>query len=102
MFPSDMDSRKLAQLCRKIADDKKGEDIAVLDVRKLSSVTDYFVIFTGSSATHLNALGTRLQDHLFDMGATPMCKEGQKTAGWFVFDYGSVIVHAMLADSRRY
>jgi ribosome-associated protein len=74
----------------------------ILDVRAISTVTDYFVIFTGSTANHLNALGKRLQDQLSGIGATPMCKEGQKTAGWFVFDYGSVIVHAMLADSRQY
>jgi ribosome-associated protein len=74
----------------------------ILDVRNISTVTDYFVIFTGSTANHLNALGRRLQDHLSEVGTTPIGKEGQKTAGWFVFDYGNVIVHAMLADSRQY
>ena len=74
----------------------------ILDVRNISTVTDYFVIFTGSSSNHLNALGKRLEEQLSNIGSTPMCKEGQKTAGWFVFDYGSVIVHAMLADSRHH
>ena len=44
-----MESRKLAQLCRKLADDKKAEDIVVLDVHALSSVTDHFVLATGTS-----------------------------------------------------
>ncbi len=50
-----MDSKKLAQLCRDFADNKKAENIVVLDVQKLSSVTDYFVIASGSSTPHLRA-----------------------------------------------
>ena len=51
-----MDSKKLALLCRELADNKKAEDILVLDVRKLSSVTDYFVIASGTSQPHLRAI----------------------------------------------
>ena len=47
-----MDSRKLALLCRELADNKKAEDIVIMDVRELSSVTDYFVIASGTSADH--------------------------------------------------
>ena len=50
-----MDSKKLAVLCRELADNRKAEDIAVLDVRELSSVTDYFVIASGTSEPHLRA-----------------------------------------------
>lgn len=49
MLPSPMDSKKLAQLCRDLADNRKAENVVVLDVRKLSSVTDFFVIATANS-----------------------------------------------------
>ena len=53
---ANMDSKKLALLCRELADNKKAENIAVLDVRKLSIVTDYFVIASGTSQPHLRAI----------------------------------------------
>ncbi|MEI6357293.1 MAG: RsfS/YbeB/iojap family protein, partial [Verrucomicrobiota bacterium] len=51
-----MDPKKLAQLCRDYAENKKAENVVVLDVRKLSSVTDFYVIASGSSAPHLRAI----------------------------------------------
>ena len=51
-----MDSRKLALRCRELADNKKAEDIVILDVREVSSVTDYFVIASGTSEPHLRAI----------------------------------------------
>ena len=59
-----MDSKKLALLCRELADDKKAEDIAILDVRDLSSVTDYFVIASGTSEPHLRAIVDEISDRL--------------------------------------
>ena len=58
-----MDSRKLAMLCRELADNKKAEDIVILDLRKISSITDYFVICTGSSEPHLRAIVDEIQEH---------------------------------------
>ena len=63
-----MDSRKLAQRCRELADDKKAEDIAVLDVRKLSSVTDYFVIASALSDPHLRAVAEEVDPRLHELG----------------------------------
>ena len=59
-----MDSRKLALLCRELADNKKAENIVVLDVRELSSVTDYFVIASGTSEPHLRAIVDEIKDRL--------------------------------------
>ena len=59
-----MDSRKLALLCRELADSKKAEDIVVLDVRKLSTITDYFVVATGTSEPHLRAISNEIVDSL--------------------------------------
>jgi hypothetical protein len=59
-----MDSKKLAVLCRKLAENKKAENAVILDVRKLSSVTDYFVIVSGGSEPHLRAIANEVTDQI--------------------------------------
>src|SRR5215207_6463616 len=59
-----MDAKKLAVLCRNLADNKKAEDILVLDVRKISTVTDYFVLASGTSEPHLRAIADEITDGL--------------------------------------
>ena len=61
-----MDSKKLALLCRKLAENKKAENIVILDVRKLSSVTDYFVIASGGNEPHLRAIVNEITGSLWD------------------------------------
>ncbi len=97
-----MDSRKLALLCRDLADNKKAEDIVVLDVRRISSVTDYFVIASGTSEPHLRAVVDEITDTLReDQGTRPRAMDGTLTGGWLVLDYFDVIVHIMRPDLRE-
>ena len=97
-----MDSKKLALLCRDLADNKKAENIVVLDVRKVSSVTDYFVIASGSSEPHLRAIMDEISDTLReDHGVTPTGKDGSVSDAWVVLDYFDVMVHVMRADARE-
>ncbi len=96
-----MDSKKLALLCRELADNKKAENIAVLDVRELSSVTDYFVIVSGSSEPHLRAIVDEIVDKLTeDYGLRPRAKDGTLQTAWIVLDYFDVIIHVMRTDVR--
>lgn len=95
-------SRKLAQLCRALADDKKAEDIVVLDVHELSSVTDYFVLATGTSEPHLRAIASNISDTLAaDHGLRPAAVDGSPKANWVVLDYFDVIVHVMRKETRE-
>ena len=97
-----MDSKKLALLCRDLADNKKAEDIVVLDVRKVSSVTDYFVIASGSSEPHLRAIMDEISETLSsDHDVTPSGKDGNVSNSWVVLDYFDVIVHIMRTDVRE-
>jgi ribosome-associated protein len=97
-----MESKKLALLCRELADNKKAEDIAVLDVRKISSVTDYFVIASGSSDPHLRAITSEIADTLKEKhDVSPSGKDGSAHAAWVVLDYFDVVVHLMRADVRQ-
>lgn len=97
-----MDSKKLALLCRELADNKKAEDLVVLDVRKISSVADYFVIATGTSEPHLRAIMDEISDTLREEhDVTPSGKDGNVSNAWVVLDYFDVIVHIMRADARE-
>jgi ribosome-associated protein len=98
-----MDSRKLALLCREFADNKKAEDIVILDVRKLSSVTDYFVIASGTSEPHLRAIVDEITDQLRDEhDIRPLRRDGTVHGAWVVMDFFDVIVHVMRADAREH
>ena len=97
-----MDSKKLALLCQEFADNKKAENIVTLDVHELSSVTDYFVIASGTSEPHLRAIvdeiTTRLRD---EHDVRPRAVDGTLHAAWVVLDYFDVIVHVMKQDVRE-
>ena len=96
-----MDSKKLAQLCRDFADNKKAENITVLDVRKLSSVTDFFVIASGTSQPHLRAIVEEITSRLRDEHELrPARTDGMASGSWVVLDYFDVIVHVMHAETR--
>jgi ribosome-associated protein len=98
-----MDSRKLALLCREFADNKKAEDIVILDVRKLSAVTDFFVVASGTSEPHLRAIIDEVSDKLREEnGVRPRAVDGSTHSAWVVLDYFDVIVHIMRTDVREH
>jgi len=97
-----MYSKKLAQLCRDFADNKKAENIVILDVRDLSSVTDYFVIASGTSEPHLRAIVEEITEGLRDdYDLRPLRKDGSMQGAWVVLDFFDVIVHVMRSDARE-
>jgi ribosome-associated protein len=97
-----MDSKKLAQLCRDYAENKKAENVVVLDVRKLSSVTDFYVIASGSSQPHLRSIETEVFDRLQkEHGVRPLTMDGSAGTNWIVADFFDVIVHLMKSEVRE-
>ncbi|HXP62799.1 MAG TPA: ribosome silencing factor [Dongiaceae bacterium] len=97
-----MDSRQLALTCRKLADNKKAQDIVILDVRELSSVTDYFVIASGLSEPHLRAIVQEITENLLEEHQLrPRAIDGTLHAAWVVLDFFDVIVHVMRQDARQ-
>ena len=98
-----MDSKKLALLCRELADNKKADNIVILEVRELSSVTDYFVICTGTSEPHLRAIVDEITEKLReDHGLRPRAMDGTLQTAWVVLDFFDVIVHVMRAEVRAH
>ena len=82
-------------------DEKKAEDIEVIQITELSVVADYFVIANGTSNTHVRALASEVEDALSKHGVVAGHIEGRAT-GWILLDYGSVVVHVFHKESRAY
>jgi ribosome-associated protein len=98
-----MDSKKLALVCRELADTKKAENIVVLDVHEISSITDYFVVASGTSEPHLRAISDEITEKLQqDHHVRPRAVDGTLQTGWLVLDFFDVIVHLMRTDVREH
>lgn len=86
--------KDIAVSAAQLADQKLAEDILLLDLRKAhTGITDYMVIVSANSQTHLNALRDHIEDSLNDIGLQPAHKEGRKDNAWQILDYGGVLVH---------
>ncbi len=81
---------------------KKAEDILVLDLREISSFTDYFVIMTGNSSRQNVAITENIEQELKKDRLQPLGVEGKKLAEWILVDYGSFIVHVFSRRTRDY
>jgi ribosome-associated protein len=82
--------------------DKRAVNVVVLDVQGLSSVTDYFLVCSGKSTTHLRTIADAIRDELKEAGIRPLHAEGVPESGWILLDYGDVLMHVFLEDTRIY
>ena len=97
-----MESKDLAVRIAQVLDKKKADSLKVLKVRDLTVLTDYFVIATGSSTTHVRSLAEEAEYQLGLEGEKPLRSEGWDTQRWILLDYGSVILHVFCPDARKY
>lgn len=95
--PKDL-ALKIAQVLYK----KGGNNITILEVDHLTSITDYFVIASGRSVQSVRALAEDLEERLLEDGIEPRRHEGMNESRWIVQDYASVIVHIFHPDEREY
>lgn len=97
-----IDARQIAKLSRDIALDKKAIDPVILDVRKISTVADYFVICTGNSEPHLKAIADEIARKLRDAGVRARYHDSYPRSRWIVMDYGDVMVHVFHREMREH
>lgn len=96
-----VEGKELAIACAHAADDNKAEDIRVLDVIGLSSLTDFIVICSGNSMPHLKALMRDTEQIVAEKhDVRPYSGEGRAETNWVVLDYFDVMVHIMSEDAR--
>jgi ribosome-associated protein len=84
------------------ADRRKAIDPVVLDVNKLTIICDCFIILTGRSLTHIEALADGIVEGCEEYDIFPTRKTAVKDAKWVVLDYGDVVVHILAEDARRF
>jgi ribosome-associated protein len=93
---------ELARSVVEVLEDKKGEDIVLMDIQELSDFADYFVICTGTSDRMLRALADGVIDQARERFRAKTRIEGEERDGWLLLDYGNLVVHLFSPDRRDY
>lgn len=97
-----MNSEQLSELVVEALEDVKGKDIVRLDVRNMTSVTDYMVVASGTSNRHVKALAEAVSDKSKSAGHRPIGIEGETGSEWVLLDLGDTLVHVMLPRVREF
>lgn len=97
-----MNSKDLAKELAELALSKKAENIKILDLRNLTTITDFFVICTGNSDTHVKAVADAVIEGSKEYGERPWHKEGISHRSWVLLDYVEVVVHIFLNETRNF
>lgn len=96
-------ARQLALAAARIAEETRGTDIRILDLRGLTDVFDYFVVATGSSRRQLHAMADEIEKGVKqDLHDRKRGGEGYEEGRWIILDYGDVMVHLFDAEAREY
>lgn len=97
-----MTSREIALNAAQILHDKGAQNITVLDVSKLTVITEFMVIASGRNALQARALAEHLEEGLQTTGISPIHKDGHPGSRWLVLDYGAVFIHIFLPQERDF
>ena len=94
--------KEIAVAVTKALDEKKGMDIKLLKIDRVSSLADYFLICTGTSNTHVKTLCDYAEYTLEELGETMLGREGHRGNAWELLDYGTIVVHVFTTEAREY
>lgn len=97
-----MTSKELALVMARLADEKRARHITLLDMAKVTTVTDYFLICGASSTTQARAIADHILEGLREEGVRPDHVEGYTSARWVLLDFGGVVVHVFVDEERRF
>ena len=92
--------KEIAYAVTKALDEKKGMDIKLLKIDKVSSLADYFLICTGTSNTHVKTLCDYAEYTLEEMGEAMLGREGHRGNNWELLDYGTIVIHVFTEEAR--
>jgi len=94
--------KEIAKLAVEALDEKSAKDIQVLKTEDLTVLANYFVICTATSSTHIKTLADAVEHALEAQAEPPRRKEGARAGGWVLIDFGCVVVHLFLQESREF
>jgi len=97
-----IEAKELAITAAKALDSKKGKEIKVIGIDKITTLAEYFVICTGTSNTQINALCDEVEKALSAVGEEPLHREGYRGGTWVLLDYGCVVVHVFNDEARKF
>ena len=97
-----IDTTDFVRIAADALDDKKGMDIALLEVGDLLSITEFFVIVTGSSRPHVRTLAEAVDERLKEHGRRPLRTEGASEGEWVLLDFGDFVVHVFQETPRDF
>lgn len=95
-------SKEMAKIAIAALEEKKAEDIHTIDISKVSSIADYFIIANGTNRSQVQALIDSVDKKLGESGYIPKQIEGYDTANWILMDYGDIIVHVFDKENRLF
>ena len=99
---ADKKAREMAKIAYQALEEKKAEDIRVINIEQVSVLADYFLIASGTNRNQTQAMADNVEEMLHKAGYQPRQTEGYQTANWILMDYGSVVVHIFQAETRKF
>lgn len=96
------ESKKMAAMACEALEDKKANDIKVIDIEKVSSLADYFIIASGSNRNQVQAMADNVDEMLGKAGYPVKQIEGYATANWILMDYGDIVIHIFDEENRLF
>ena len=97
-----MDSKEMVKIAINALEEKKAENIRVIDISKVSVLADYFIIAEGKNRNQIQALTDSVEKDLGKAGAVPKQIEGYESANWILLDYADIIVHIFDNENRLF
>ncbi len=95
-------SKEMARIAWNALNDKKGEDIKIIDITGISVLADYFIIANGTNDSQVNALVDNVEEELHKAGFALKQREGQASGSWVLLDFGDIIVHVFDKENRLF
>lgn len=95
-------SAELARIAISALEDKKAEDVRVIDIGEVSVLADFFIIASGNNRTQVQAMADEVEERLGRAGAVPKQIEGYQAGNWVLLDFGDVIIHIFDAQNRLF
>ena len=97
-----MDARDMAKKAVAMLEDRKAVDVKVINIEKVSSLADYFIIASGTNRNQVQAMADNVQEALEKEGVRPKNIEGYQTANWILMDYGDIVIHLFDEENRLF
>lgn len=93
-------SKEMAIAAYHALEEKKGEDIRIIEIAGVSTIADYFIISNGTNDSQVQALADNVEEELYKLGYTPKQIEGIRNKSWILMDYGDIVIHIFSKEDR--